>query len=237
MSLQRSAGNRAVAALMTKPGRAGPIVVQRDLEEELKHSFGDEVPYDKIAGGLHDLVVGGKVGAKGVVGGGSATTATKKEPLTEEERDKAEAEEAKAARETEAKQARMQGYKDRAALLKRGQDVTGKTDEEVTKLKDGEAAKMVADLKAKDTEATKAEADAKKKAEDHKKNLEFIAAHKNGQAAALTDEEKEAEQVERLKSKDAAAKKKRQEEADAQETLAKMKAPGGLAKIAGRRKL
>ena len=61
--LQRSAGNRAVAGMMSKPSRRTPTVVQRDLETELKQNWPTtDVPYQDIAVGIKQLVEGESTG-------------------------------------------------------------------------------------------------------------------------------------------------------------------------------
>jgi hypothetical protein len=55
--LQRSAGNRAVAGMMSKRTRRTPTVIQRDLEGELKQKWPTtDVPYEEIAAGIKQLV-------------------------------------------------------------------------------------------------------------------------------------------------------------------------------------
>jgi hypothetical protein len=72
INLQRSAGNRAVAAMM-KPGRSAPTVIQRDLDAELKNRWQTtDVPYDKIAIGIKQLVDSPNAGTSpGPTGAGS----------------------------------------------------------------------------------------------------------------------------------------------------------------------
>ncbi|HMC39065.1 MAG TPA: hypothetical protein VKI19_05335 [Acidimicrobiales bacterium] len=60
LNLQRSAGNRAVARLMAGPTvQRTPLVVQRNLEEELNKKFDDNPPYEELAGHLHESLHAG----------------------------------------------------------------------------------------------------------------------------------------------------------------------------------
>ena len=71
ISLQRSAGNRAVAKLMS---RTGPVVVQRDLEGSLKEKLGiddADAVADELAGSVQQHKTEGKAGQTWAKVGGS----------------------------------------------------------------------------------------------------------------------------------------------------------------------